>query len=251
LAARELGWEEIDASFVDVSDEEATRIVLVDNRTSDLATYDDELLAELLEGLGDLAGTGFDDQALDELLDQVAPPPLEEEPPPLPEEPATRPGELYALGEHRLLCGDACDAGDLERVMGGEQASVLWTDPPYGVGYEGRTRARLTLENDREEGLDSLLREAFCVADRALAPGAALYVLHPAGPLGHVFTAAFLAQGWSLRQTLVWVKDALVLGHADYPLPPRADPARLQTGCRAPRARGRRLVRRQFPAKRP
>jgi len=146
-AAQELGWEEIDVAYVDVSNDEATRIVLVDNRTSDLATYDEELLVELLSGLGDLSGTGFDEDDLDELLDEVAPRALEDEPPPLPPEPTTRQGDLYALGEHRLLCGDATDAGDLERLMGGEQATLLWTDPPYGVDYEGRTASRLTIRN--------------------------------------------------------------------------------------------------------
>ena len=216
-AAAELGWEEIAATFVDLSDEEATRLVLVDNRTSDLAGYDDDLLVELLEGLPDLSGTGFDQGALDDLLEEVAPPPLEEQDlPPAPEEPGTRTGDLYRLGEHRLLCGDATESRDLERLMAAEQAALLWTDPPYGVAYEGKTAARLRLRNDSADGLEELLERAFAAIDAVLAPGAALYVLHPAGPLSATFLSAFLAQGWSLRQTLVWVKDSLVLGHADY-----------------------------------
>jgi len=216
-AARELGWKQIDVSFVDVSEEEATRIVLVDNRTSDLAAYDDELLVELLSDLDDLSGTGFDEQALDDLLDEVAPPPLEDDDvPSAPPTPKTRLGDLYALGEHRLRCGDATSEADLGRLMAGQSAKLLWTDPPYGVSYEGRTSARLRLSNDREEDLDRLLNEAFARADEVLYPGAPLYVLHPAGALAATFSAAFLSPGWSLRQTLVWVKDALVLGHADY-----------------------------------
>ncbi len=72
-AARDLGFSEIAATFVDLSEEEALKLVLVDNRTSDLAGYDDELLIELLSGLGDLSGTGFDEAALDDLLDEVPP----------------------------------------------------------------------------------------------------------------------------------------------------------------------------------
>ncbi len=216
-AASELGFSEIAATFVDLSDDEALKIVLVDNRTSDLAGYDDALLVELLSELGDLSGTGFDEAALDDLLEEVAPPPYEdEELPPAPREPETRPGDLYALGDHRLLCGDVTDARALERLIAGEHAQLLWTDPPYGVAYEGRTRDRLTLRNDRPDALAELLRKAFAAIDGALSPGAAVYVAHPAGPQSVTFLCAFCTQGWSLRQTLVWVKDSLVLGHADY-----------------------------------
>ncbi|HEV2773894.1 MAG TPA: DNA modification methylase [Thermoleophilaceae bacterium] len=216
-AARELGFSEIAATFVDLSEEEALKLVLVDNRTSDLAGYDDELLIELLEGLGDLSGTGFDEAALDDLLDEVVPAPYEEEElPPPPSEPRTRPGDHYALGDHRLVCADAIDARDLERLMAGDEAALLWTAPPYGVAYEGRTADRLRLRNDRPDGLEELLRRAFAAIDGALSAGAALYVAHPAGPQSATFLRAFSDQGWSLRQTLVWVKDALVLGHADY-----------------------------------
>jgi DNA modification methylase len=216
-AACELGWDRLAVTFVDLSEEEALRVVLVDNRTSDLAGYDEELLAELLSGLGDLSGTGFDGQALDELLADVAPPLGEEgELPPPPREPTTELGDVYALGRHLLVCGDARDAAVLERATGGERAAVLWTDPPYGVGYEGKTNARLRLAGDQPAGLAELLGAAFGAADGVLAEGAAVYVAHPAGPLSLVFGAAFVGVGWRLRQTLVWVKDAFVLGHGDY-----------------------------------
>ncbi len=172
-AARELGFTDIAATFVDLSEEEAIKLVLVDNRTSDLAAYDDALLVELLEGLGDLSGTGFDEAALCDLLDDVAPPPYEDEDlPPAPSEPRTQPGDLYRLGDHRLLCGDATDATDLDCLMAGDEAAQLWTDPPYGVAYEGRTADRLRLANDRADGLDELLRKAFAAIDSVLRPGA-------------------------------------------------------------------------------
>ncbi len=85
--------------------------------------------------------------------------------------------------------------------MGAEQAALLWTDPPYGVAYEGRTRDRLTLRNDRPDGLSDLLRKAFAAIDEVVSAGAPLYVAHPAGPQSATFLAAFSAQGWSLRQT--------------------------------------------------
>jgi hypothetical protein len=217
LAARELGWSEIAATFVEVDADKAKRIVLIDNRTNDLAAYDDEALVDLLQQLGDLEGTGFDDDTLDELLDELAPAPLgEDEPPPLPEEPETRPGDLYLLGGHRLLCGDARHAESYARLLGEERCEAMVSDPPYGVDYEGKAKGRLRIENDGAGGLEALLSETYAAADVALSPGARIYVFHPAGELALVFGLAFLRQGWKLRQTLVWVKDAFVLGRSDY-----------------------------------
>jgi DNA modification methylase len=216
-AARELGWAEIAASFVDVDEEAAARIVLVDNRTNDLAGYDSEALAELLGELPELAGTGYDRDDLDALLAELGrAEPGEDEPPPLPASPQTRPGELIELGPHRLLCGDARDESAYRVLLGGESTELLWTDPPYGVDYEGKTKARLRIEGDGRSGLAQLLAASFARADAALAPGAPLYVAHPGGERALTFAAAFLAAGFSLRQTLIWAKDSIVLGHLDY-----------------------------------
>ena len=219
LAARELGLAEIAATYVDVDEDSARRIVLADNRTNDLAGYDEQALVELLQALPDLEGTGYDEQALGALLEEVAPVELpgdEEEVPPAPAEPATLAGDLYLLGEHRLLCGDATSARSYQRLLEGGHADALWTDPPYGVSYVGKTTERLRIKNDGAAGLARLLGSTFAQVDAALAPGAPLYVTHPAGPLCTVFIEAFVGQGWQLRQTLVWVKDALVLGRSDY-----------------------------------
>src|ERR671922_285813 len=75
--------------------------------------------------------------------------------------------------EHRLLCGDATSPSDLARAMGGKAADILWTDPPYGVNYEGKTRQRLRVQGDRPKGLRSLLDAAFAAASAVLRPGAA------------------------------------------------------------------------------
>ena len=92
IAARELGFTAIAVTFVEVDDEQASRIVLVDNRSNDLAGYDPEALVELLGELGDLEGTGYDEAALADLLDELAPEPLaDDEPPPVPEEPESQP----------------------------------------------------------------------------------------------------------------------------------------------------------------
>jgi DNA modification methylase len=131
-------------------------------------------------------------------------------------EPVTAPGDLWVLGRHRLLCVDATEPANLARLMAGEAADVLWTDPPHGVDYVGKTARALRIAGDAAEGLAHLLPRAFATAGTVLAPGAAVYVCHPAGPLQLEFLQAFVAQGWQLRQSLVWVKDHMVLGHADY-----------------------------------
>jgi len=92
----------------------------------------------------------------------------------------------------------------------------MWTDPPYGVSYEGKTARALRIANDGAAGLEDLLRESFACVDQGLAPGAPIYVAHPAGALSVTFGSAFLERGWRLHQTLVWVKDSLVLGRSDY-----------------------------------
>ncbi len=136
--------------------------------------------------------------------------------PPLPAEPQSRPGELYALGEHRVLVGDARSCGDVARLMGAELGTCAWTDPPYGVSYRGKTSRGLRIQGDARGDLRALLSEAFSAMDPALRPGAHVYVAHPDGDLAQVFMTCFLQVGWRLHQGLVWDKGSPVLGHSDY-----------------------------------
>jgi site-specific DNA-methyltransferase (adenine-specific) len=130
--------------------------------------------------------------------------------------PRTKAGDLWQLGEHRVLCGDATSAGDVERLLAGDRATCMWTDPPYGVAYEGKTARALTIANDASDGLAALLGGAFTQATAALEPGAPVYVCRPSGREGVAFFNAFTGAGWQLHQELVWVKDSMVLGHSDY-----------------------------------
>ena len=134
--------------------------------------------------------------------------------------PDSKAGEVYELGRHRLLCGDAADPDQVERLAGGEQVDVVWTDPPYGVGYQGGGRAekegttRKRIANDTPAEADALLRAGLGAVDRVLAPGGRFYIAGPPGSIA--FRLAIGDTGWQIHQTLVWVKQAMVLGHSDY-----------------------------------
>jgi DNA methylase len=125
-------------------------------------------------------------------------------------------GDVFALGRHRLACGDARRMATIEAAMAGTRADGTWMDPPWGVSYVGKTAEALVVHGDAEADLAPLLREAFAAVDRVLKPGAAIYVAHPAGRNAVVFGQAFLAAGWHFHQGLVWVKDTMVLGHSDF-----------------------------------
>lgn len=141
-AAKAAGMDKIPVTWVDVDDEQALRIVLVDNRSGELAFRDPaglvELLKELTETPSGLAGTGYDGDALDELLADLKPKPQhgQDEVTEPPAEPVTQPGDLWELGEHRLLCGDATDADAVARVLDGERPGMVLTDPPYGMDLD-------------------------------------------------------------------------------------------------------------------
>lgn len=140
-AMRALGHKRVSIVEVDVDDETARRVLLADNRTSDLATYDNEALAAMLREIATpdpaaLLGTGWDGDDLDDLLRDLNSEPRQtgdDGPPPLPTgEPESKLGEVYELGPHRLICGDATDTSHAAELMQGEHASLLFTSPPYG-----------------------------------------------------------------------------------------------------------------------
>jgi len=179
-----------------------------------------ELLAELSSEGVDLTRLGFADADLDQILAGFAPAADPDEAPPLPEgEPVSKPGEIYQLrGGHRVACGDCRDRELMAELMEGRQADLYWSDPPWGVGYVGKTQAALRIENDDDvaAGLLELLTEGFTVAGELLAPAAPFYVAAPSGPRGTEFRLALRAAGWRHRQTLTWVKNAPTLGRSHY-----------------------------------
>ena len=219
---QELGFESAPVVVVEVDDAHARLLAQNLNRAhgeDDPAAYA-KLLDEVLRSLDVAQALELlpeSEASIERVLRSVRLPAAEANAAPeLPEEPVTRPGELIELGPHRLLCGDATDPAQLRLLMDGALAEALWTDPPYGVSYVGKTEKALTITNDRAEGLEPFLTSAFCAIDGVLAPSARFYVASPDGPRGLDFRLALRSAGWRFHQTLVWVKNALVVGHCDY-----------------------------------
>ena len=126
-------------------------------------------------------------------------------------------GEIWLVGQHRLMCGDSTKAEDVARLMNGAKADMLLSDPPYGVSYVGRTKDALTIENDAldEDALKALIGSAFDHAQSFCREGAYWYATAPAGPLHVIFAEDWKRRG-ILRQIMVWAKDSLVMGHSEY-----------------------------------
>jgi len=197
--------------------------ILADNKLAELGGgWDEEMLKVELEAIKesdlDHLLTGFSDKEMDQLLAETNE--LNGDPDEVPEPPAdpiTKPGDLWLLGDHRLLCGDSTKAEDVGRLMAGAKADMLLSDPPYGVSYVGKTKDALKVENDEldEEALTKLVCDAFDNAEANCRAGAYWYATVPAGPLHILFADDWKRRG-ILRQIMVWAKDSMVLGHSEY-----------------------------------
>jgi site-specific DNA-methyltransferase (adenine-specific) len=217
-AAQKLGWQEIDVVRIP-AEWDADRIkafALADNRSAELAAWDVKVLnaqlMELVELDFDIQEIGFEMPQVLELETQE-----EEELPEPPADPVTKLGDVWQLGEHRLICGDSLELGTYDKLLGEEKADMVWTDPPYGVSYVGKTKDALTIENDtlNPAELESFLRDAFTSIFASTRPGACWYVAAPSGNLFQSFSIP-LSELDVWKHTLVWVKNVLVMGRADY-----------------------------------
>jgi site-specific DNA-methyltransferase (adenine-specific) len=134
-----------------------------------------------------------------------------------PEIPVTVLGDLYEIGEHRLLCGDSTQTDTFEKLMQGEFADMVVTDPPYNVAYEGKTKDALTIENDSMGNDDfyKFLYDFYSALTTAVKKGGAIYVWHASSEVIN-FGKAMVDAGWLLKQQLIWVKNTMVMGRQDY-----------------------------------
>lgn len=226
MAAKAEGWPDIGVTFVDVDDNQAKKIVLVDNRANDVAGYDIPSLAELLQGLDSLDGTGFNDKALEEVMGMLGAVGFKagkdpDDAPELPAEPTTKLGDLYQLGRHRLLCGDSTDPGSVDRLLDGGSVSLLFTDPPYNMNFDGRTgkwlakdskRPQKVLMNDNlsTEGFDDLIRGSLSCALGHLDPGGSAYVFCDWRHYPQV--QAIFSEYFNQKSAIVWDKTHFGMG---------------------------------------
>ena len=224
-AAVKLGLAEVPVHVAeDLSPRQARAYRIADNKSAEASGWDDDLLLAELLGLRaegeDLAATGFNAEEIADLLGEpssLKPGADLDDAPALSLEHDVRPGDLYRLGRHRLLCADATREVSWQRLLGEERVAAVLTDPPYGVSYVGGTAKKLTIQNDDLSGeqLEELLRDSLGLALKFSERGAAWYVFAPSGPLFLHFAVVGTELGW-WRQSLVWVKDQFVLGRSDY-----------------------------------
>lgn len=220
LALKQMGEKEVPViRLKHLTDEQKRAYILAHNQLTLNTGFDEEILAAELESIVgiDMADFGFDLDVMDvveELTDVEEDSDFDVTPP---KEPKSKPGDLYQLGNHRLLCGDSTSLDDVAKLMGGEQADMLLTDPPYNVAYEGATEDKLTIQNDdmEDEDFRQFLRDVYASADSAMKPGASFYIWH-ADSEGYNFRGAAHDVGWTIRQCLIWNKNTLVLGRQDY-----------------------------------
>lgn len=204
----------------DLTEEQIKAFRLADNKTGELADWDVELLYSELDELTGFDMTMFGFKDIDFSLDD-----FEEDEKETGEEadidseekPKVEYGDIFQLGRHRLMCGDSTSAEDMARLIDGAVIDLYVTDPPYNVAYQGGTDEAMTIMNDSMDDVSfrQFLRDAFAVANNHLKPGGAFYIWH-ADSEGLNFRAAVKETGWLLKQSIIWVKNAIVLGRQDY-----------------------------------
>ena len=223
LAAKAEGIREVPCVFADhLTEAQKKAYILADNRMAMDAGWDEEMLRVEIEALQaadfDPLLTGFDEKELHDLFADADTNVKDDDfdlSAALEKASFVEPGDLWTIGRHRLLCGDATKADDVSRLMGGKRANLVVTDPPYGVSF--KSASGLTIQNDsmKNEEFYSFLLSAFqCIAS-SLENGGAAYVFH-ADTEGLNFRRAFIDAGFHLAGCCIWVKDSLVLGRSDY-----------------------------------
>lgn len=228
LAAKRLGMDEVPVVVLShLTDAERRAYILADNKLAEKAGWDEDLLRLELADLQnldiDLNVIGFEDKEIDRLLaeDDLADDDTDEEDaddaPPPPDAPTAQAGDVWLLGDHRVVCGDSTDASVVERLMDGGLADLLYTDPPYGVSYTGGRKKWDGIKNDATTGddLEAFLLAAFTSAAANCSDDAAWYIWHASNTSGE-FYRALAAVGRKASAQIVWLKNVMAGGFGHY-----------------------------------
>lgn len=212
----------------DLTEEQVKAFRIMDNKSSEFATWDYEALLVEMESLKledyNLELTGFDFNEIEGIMDKYNPKDIEEDSDFNIEEqlesienPKSKKGDIWLLGKHRLLCGDSTVKDEVEKLMNGQKANMVFTDPPYNVAYEGSTEDKLTIQNDdmSSEEFYNFLSKVFNNYFEIMEEGAPIYVCH-ADSEGENFRRAYREAGLKLAECIIWVKNAFVMGRQDY-----------------------------------
>ena len=222
LAAKKLGIDNIpciDARHLTKSQKKA--YVIADNKLALNAEWDEELLKIEIDSLNDdgfdVSVLGFDDEIDNLINDPVKGLADHDDIPEPPTDPKSKPGDIWILGGHRLMCGDSCNIDDMEKLCNGQLVDMWLTDPPYNVAYSGKTSDKLTIQNDSmgDDQFRQFLRDAYVAASVNMKPGAVFYIWH-ADSEGYNFRGAARDAGLKVRQCLIWKKSSMVMGRQDY-----------------------------------
>jgi len=227
-AAKAEGLTEVPCVLVKhLTDTQRRAYILADNRLAEKAVWDEDLLKLELEELRDLDFdidlTGFLESDTD--VGDAIRPSVEEDNfnVVVPENPKTKRGDIYDMGGHRLLCGDSTSAQDWQTLMRGEQATLILTDPPYNMAYEGvgrtpkhkRQANKITNDNLSDEEFREFLLQAYGNMQENLVDGGSFYIFYKELGTG-VFITSLSAAGLTFKQELIWAKNQIVIGGAKY-----------------------------------
>lgn len=214
-AAKKLKLKEVPCILADdLSEEQIKAFRLADNKVGEYAEWDFDLLEDELDDILniDMEEFGFDIDGDDEEQEVI-----EDEVPEVPEEPKSKLGEVYQLGNHRLMCGDSTNQEDVNKLVGEQKMDLLITDPPYNVDYEGGTKDKLKIKNDnmKNDEFHKFLFNVFTNAYNVLKDGASFYCWYASREVVN-FHTSIEESGFSVKQELIWNKNSLVMGRQDY-----------------------------------
>jgi site-specific DNA-methyltransferase (adenine-specific) len=215
MAAKKLGMKEVPVIRLDhLTDEQRRQYGIMHNRTAELSVWDMDMLAEELKDL-DMSDFNIDfgipeeDPDKDKTVVEVDAPSVDDI-----EEPVAKLGDIWQLGNHRVMCGDSTMIDDVEKLMDGVKADLVVTDPPYNVNYEG-SAGKIKNDNMENDKFREFLYDTFSTMNMVMNPGAPFYIWH-ADSEGYNFRGACADVGLRVRECLIWVKNSLVLGRSDY-----------------------------------